>query len=344
MRPKTLFASAAVVAALGFACAAPAAHAQLFEGMSPQQIKEQIPSTIEVNAGETVTVDIGIALNASYSAEGWNVVSRGTTVSVTAPDVPGATATVPVSAGGHTATVTLVAVGGGAANPAENPAENPAPTGGSEGPQEAVRGDNTAPAGGTGAQESGEGANNGANVTHPQRQPAAPVDISAATELYFDGTIEGNVLSVKVSLSQVSELMGHVATHKEGATLRYVDINGQIIEGVEREIDKLTRTMTLTYPEGETPDNPFILEVVRGGSAEFIAVITAVNAPLEVATNPASPYAKYGADPSGADQAGASLGNSASTGSKLGPILVGAAALVLLAGALLAAVRRRRKK
>ncbi|WIM72488.1 hypothetical protein QP028_16215 [Corynebacterium suedekumii] len=43
---------------------------------------------------------------------------------------------------------------------------------------------------------------------------------------------------------------------QEGLKLRYLDVNGQIIEGVQRDIDEVARKLTLTYPEGQTPDNP----------------------------------------------------------------------------------------
>ncbi|SDL70385.1 hypothetical protein SAMN04488535_0491 [Corynebacterium mycetoides] len=233
-------------------------HAQLAPG-----------EVVEVPAGETTSVDVGIPVQVSYNAGGWVVSSAGTTVTVTAPDSPGSTAAVPASAGGYSATVTLVATGEQAAP--EPPAAPAAPA---ESAPPAARQD---------------------------RAPAAGVDTADATVLRFNGQIDGNVIRVKVSLGQAAELMRFAGTDREGATLRYLDVNGRIIEGVTREVDPAARTMTLTYPEGQTPDNPFIMEVVRDGSAaEFIAVITSTNAPVASAGTD-SPYAQFGALEPGAD-------------------------------------------
>ncbi|WP_143109666.1 hypothetical protein [Corynebacterium sp. NML130628] len=257
------------------------AHAQLPEGLDPAVIQQSIPSEIHVAAGQTTTVDTGVPLNLNYSSGGWTVVSSGTSVSVTAPDTPGATVSVPVSAGGYSATVNLVAVGSGEAvdAPAEN-AENSG-NGGGSGEQDGASGDTS------NEKERGAGSGSGTS-THEHdapaagkdRAPAKKVDTSNAKRLEFEGSIEGNSIVVKVPLSKAGQLMKYSKTDKEGATLRYVDVDGNIIEGVKRDVDVASRTLTLTYPEGETPDNPFIMEVIRDGSAaEFIAVITSKNAP-----------------------------------------------------------------
>ena len=102
--------SVAAVAALALA-SAPIAPAQLPEGVNPADVQSMIPSEVTVRVGETTTVDLGVPVDVNYSSGGWQVTSNGTQVSVTAPDTPGATASVPASAGGMTATVNLVAVG-----------------------------------------------------------------------------------------------------------------------------------------------------------------------------------------------------------------------------------------
>lgn len=122
---------------------------------------------------------------------------------------------------------------------------------------------------------------------------------------------------VKVSLRKARDLMKYANADREGAKLRYVDAQGNIIKGVKRDVDVAKRTMTLTYPEGETPDNPFIMEVVRDGKAEFIAEITATNAPAAGTEDEAQPVE---------DQGGTV--DSSSKGSSVLPLVVGGVALL----------------
>ena len=223
-------------------------------GADTRAIAQMLPSQIAVQAGETTTVDVGMPVAVNYAADGWVVASNGNTISVTAPEQAGATADVSVSAAGHTATVTLVAVNEQAVPDAED---------GVQAPPEQKEPD-TAP------------------KDNELRHPAAHVDTSTATRLEFEGEIHANTIVVKVPLSKASELLKYTNTDREGAKLRYVDINGNIIEGVQRDIDLATRTLTLTYPEGETPDNPFMMEIVRDDAVtEFIVVITSINAPVQ---------------------------------------------------------------
>ena len=280
-----------------------------------------IPSEVTVRAGETTTVDLGVPVDANYSGGGWTVTSNGTQVSVTAPDDPGATASVPASSGGMNATVNLVAVGddeeaiaddassaGGAASAGDDASGSEGGSGaresgrsGEDGDGESAgdagdtedsgdSGDSGDSAGSAGSGHSrnggGSGKSGGAagSVSHPDRTKAEEVDTSGAKRFEFDGEIDGNTLVVKVPLSRAADLMKYTKTDTEGATLRYLDVNGQVIKGVKRDVDVAKRTLTLTYPEGETPDNPFIMEVVRDGKAEFVAVITATNAPTEEAS------------------------------------------------------------
>lgn len=341
----------------------PVAGAQIPDGMSPEQIQSMVPSEISVPAGETTTVDVGVPVNVNYSAGGWTVTSSGTSVTVTAPDQPGATTSVSGSASGYSATVTLIAVGDGSADVggesggsgASGGTGGDSDTGGSgNGGQSGARdrsgGD--APAGGEAAEtddgENGSGGGAGAPaapaapaVSHPERSKAEPADSSAAKKLSFDGEIQGNQLVVKVPLNRVKDLMKYVNYDMEGATLRYVDVNGQIIEGVDRQIDKAARTMTLTYPEGETPDNPFIMEIVRDGKADFVAVITATNADVERATGDDSEN-QYGSYSEPQDQGrGVDQGTSISD---IVPLAIASVALLAALALLIVFLRRRRAR
>lgn len=332
---------AAAVAALTLA-SAPIAPAQLPEGVDPAEVQSMIPSEVSVRAGETTTVDLGVPVDVNYSSGGWQVSSSGTQVTVTAPDSPGATASVPASAGGMTATVNLVAVGAG--EPAD--ADDAAVDGGSDesagGSDNGDEGDERAEGangaggstGGAGEPEAegggGEGrrasesggtgaaAGGDAAAARADRKKAEEVDTSGAKRLAFDGEIDGNTLVVKVSLRKARDLMKYANADREGAKLRYVDGQGNIITGVERDVNVSKRTLTLTYPEGETPDSPFIMEVVRDGKAEFIAEITATNAPVaEEGDERAQPVE---------DQGGTV--DSSSKGGSVVPLVIGSVALL----------------
>ncbi len=312
--------SVAAVAALALA-SAPIAPAQLPEGVNPAEVQSMIPSEVTVRAGETTTVDLGVPVDVNYSSGGWQVTSNGTQVSVTAPDTPGATASVPASAGGMTATVNLVAVGEGEQADADDVAEGGggAAAGGSGGGSgsEGASEDSDESTGAAGEGGSGGGGGGAAAPARGDRQKAEEVDTSGAKRLAFDGEIDGNTLVVKVSLRKARDLMKYANADREGAKLRYVDAQGNIIKGVKRDVDVAKRTMTLTYPEGETPDNPFIMEVVRDGKAEFIAEITATNAPAAGTEDEAQPVE---------DQGGTV--DSSSKGSSVLPLVVGGVALL----------------
>ncbi|WP_246819787.1 hypothetical protein [Corynebacterium sp. HMSC074A01] len=322
--------SVAAVAALALA-SAPIAPAQLPEGVNPAEVQSMIPSEVTVRAGETTTVDLGVPVDVNYSSGGWQVTSNGTQVSVTAPDTPGATASVPASAGGMTATVNLVAVGEGEQADADDVAEGGggAAAGGTGGGSASEGdGENSGESAG-GAGEGGSGGEGGGGASQSSggggeaapargdRQKAEEVDTSGAKRLAFDGEIDGNTLVVKVSLRKARDLMKYANADREGAKLRYVDAQGNIIKGVKRDVDAAKRTMTLTYPEGETPDNPFIMEVVRDGKAEFIAEITATNAPAAGTEDGAQPVE---------DQGGTV--DSSSKGSSVLPLVIGGVALL----------------
>lgn len=356
MRRTRFFIPLAIAVALGAAGAdltGPGpALAQIPAGMDPAQVQHMLPSQIEVPAGQSTSVDVGVPVSVGYAAGGWSVSAAGSTVTVTAPDQPGATASVPVSAGGYSTTVTLVAVGGSAgatgAGEGEAGAHSPGPNAGGPGqpdpgrpnPGEERPEGQDSPVGSGGATSPGDV--DPAQVQHPERKPASTVNTSNAVRLNFDGTIAGNVLTVKVSLAEAQQLMQYVGMPQDGAKLRYVDVNGRIIEGVQRNIDAVSRTLTLTYPEGQTPDNPFIMEVVREDTtAEFLAVITARNTPVEAASSPDTPYAAFGSTPEHPD-GNTPAQHSGSPRSWLGPVALGVAAGVALLAAFAALARRRR--
>lgn len=347
---------------------APVAHAQLPDGMSPEEVQSMIPGEISVPAGESTTVDVGVPVDVNYSSGGWTVTSSGTSVTVSAPNQPGATAAVPASAGGYSATVNLVAVGDGSADVGGDSGESGGSSGGGSGAAAggeaagggadggASRGEGDAGSSGGGASDgraggdgqSGQPSESSADdtgggsapaVSHPPRSKAEPADDAAATKLYFDGEIQGNTIVVKVPLSRVKDLMKYASYDTEGATLRYLDVNGQVIEGVEREIDKGKRTITLTYPEGETPDNPFIMEMVRDGKADFVAVITSTNVPVEQVgdSNDDNQYGNY-ANP---DNQGRGVDETSSL-SDVVPLAIAGAALLAAIAVLIVFLRRRR--
>lgn len=282
-----------------------------------------IPSEITVPAGETTTVEVGVPVDVNYSSGGWTVTSNGTSVSVTAPDQDGATASVPASAGGYSATVTLVAVGGGADTDAEKPAaEQNRSTGGD-------RNGESAPSNG---ENDDAGAGAGA-VQRPERKQAEKADTENAKRLEFDGEIHGNEIVVKVPLRKAADLMQYASYDTSNATVRYVDVNGRIIEGVERDVDVKGRTLTLTYPEGETPDNPFIIEVVEDGAATFVAVITATNAEVERPENAGAEGDGYDGQVYEVDEG--------SSASGIAPLLIGGAALLAALALLIVFLRKR---
>ena len=335
---------------------APVANAQLPGGMSPEEIQSMIPGEISVPAGESTTVDVGVPVDVNYSSGGWTVTSSGTSVTVSAPNQPGATAAVPASAGGYSATVNLVAVGDGSADVGGDSGESGQSGQGSQsggsggGVGGAAAGGSDTPEGEGAAGSSGGGAGEGSGnqggeagsapaAAHPSRSKAEPADDVAATKLYFDGEIQDNKIVVKVPLSRVKDLMKYASYDTEGATLRYLDVNGQVIEGVERKVDKTSRTITLTYPEGETPDNPFIMEVVRDGKADFVAVITSTNVPVEKAddSNEDNQYGNY------ANQDGQGRGvDEGSSISDVVPLAIAGAALLAAIALLIVFLRRRR--
>lgn len=118
-------------------------------------------------------------------------------------------------------------------------------------------------------------------------------------------------------------------------SLQYLDVNGQIIEGVQRDIDVASRTLTLTYPEGQTPDNPFILQVVRDGKA--VLVVRLIDESRQVAQP-----RQEGQSPEGV--ARPTETNVASMGVELPVLWLSLGIIAVIAAVVAAAVIRRRRR
>ncbi|AGF72392.1 hypothetical protein [Corynebacterium halotolerans] len=309
--------------------------------MAPGAVAQQLPelpagisvpdvdlsAPISVPAGTTTSVDLGVPLQVDYRQDGWVVVSNGTGVSVTAPGEGSAQAAVPVTYAGRTATITLVA--------------EAAESGASAGPVEsAPDGEPTGDTGDTG--DTGSSAGTGTDAAdRPERAQAKPVDTADAELLNFDAVIEGRDIVVKLGIFEAADLYSRFKdTSRDGLKVRYVDTDGNIIEGVERDINAAARTMTLTYPEGQTPDNPFIIQLVRDDeAAEVIVTLTAPDA--ERAPGAASSQAGGSSDGNYAAAEGRSAGEGGWMG--MGVVTVVGAVLALVVILLLLAFRRSRR-
>lgn len=292
---------------LGAACAAalsiaPAAQA-LPAGMDPAAIQAAIASPISVAAGTTTSVSLPYPVDASYSGGGWEISASGGSATITAP-AEGGSVVVPVNAGGYSASITLVAtapqeamVGGtGDAGQPGTPGAAGGEQGGQAGNNEQPSADGAGAAEGTGGstdsdagvpqRPGGRGYATADSVTannalpevpgeKVERKPAAPADNSHAERIELDSQISDNVITAKLSITQALDLYSRFKdTDRNGVTLRYVDSSGRIIKDVKRDIDQSSRTLTLTYPAGQAPDNPFIMQLVNkdgsGVSAEVV--------------------------------------------------------------------------
>ncbi|QGU01003.1 hypothetical protein CKALI_00510 [Corynebacterium kalinowskii] len=233
-------------------------------------IQSMVGGPYSVPAGQTTTIDLGIPVTANYSGGGWSVASAGSAVTVTAP--ASGSVTVPVSAQGYNATVTLIAEEG-----AEVPTDVPADI------LESV-----APGAGAGAPGISSAPTAPSSVAAPSGSSSSEPNRAEAEQIHLNATIEGNKIVAKLSLSQAINLYNRFgSTSTDGVKLRYLDVNGNEIKGVKREIDKGSRTLTLTYPEGATPDNPFIMEAVKDGAAIAIVTLTDSAVPAVTPTDPA---------------------------------------------------------
>lgn len=233
-----------------------------------------------VPGGQTTTIDLGIPVSAGYSGGGWDVSTQGSVVTVTAP--ASGSISVPVAAQGYSATVTLIAEEGAAAP--EVP-EDLAPLLSEVAPGPEANGSEAPGSDVPGAPVSGDTATGG-TAADPERADAEQIHLAC--------TIEGNQIVAKLSLSQAMNLYNKFGnTSTEGIKLRYLTVNGDEIKGVKRKIDKGSRTLTLTYPEGQTPDNPFIMEAVKDGKSIAVVTLTDPNVsaaqPIDPAKSPSQP-------------------------------------------------------
>jgi hypothetical protein len=311
---RRVLTTAALTALLGLAPVTAAALPALPPGVNVQDI---ISGPIAVPAGQTTTVDLGVPVNVSHHAGGWSVVSSGTSVSVTAPAEGGASTVVPVSAAGYSTSLTLVAEGAPA--PAPAPVEDPvqAPT---DVPAAEPTGAPAEP-----STDGGDGADGAEEAA-----PTAPADRGTAEHIQLESVIEGNRITATLGMVQAVKLFNQFKdVSREGLSLRYLDAGGQPIEGVTREIDEVSRTLTLTYPAGQTPDNPFIMEVARDNTA--VAVVTLAD--------PRTPVAP------GAEAVDMTAVTAAEDGTRTGTLVAaGVVGLVLVVGGGLLLGRRRRTR
>ncbi|MEX3563177.1 hypothetical protein VVR46_05545 [Corynebacterium phoceense] len=290
-------AAPAILAPLGES-PVPAASAQIPEGMTPEAVQSMLATPVSVAAGQTTTVSLPVPVEASYSGGGWSVSASGGSATITAP-AEGGQVSIPVSYQGYSGTVTLVSTapenadvggtgngghGAGGSNGADNGASG---TGsGGEGTQGESGGD-----GSEGGSGSAEGTNGGAagdatggeadaNLPvvpgeKPARSAASPADDSAAEHIYLESTIKDNVITAQMGVSQAVDLYSRFKDmDRNSVTLRYIDADGNIIEGVQRDINTTARTLTLTYPEGQAPDNPFIMQLIREDGSGVVADVT----------------------------------------------------------------------
>lgn len=310
------------------------AHAQL-----PPEVEAAIAAPISVPAGQTTTVSLPVPAEANYSGDGWSVSASGTSATITAP-ADGGQISVPVSAQGMNATLTLVADGSVAqediqeeidgAEGGPNPA--PAPDPGSDKP---AQGDK-APAGNDaeGGADKPAPAKEDSNLpvvpgTKPERKPAGEANLDGAEYVNLESKIEGNTITAKMGFKQAYDLYQQFKdTQENDVTLRYLDGEGNIIQGVERDVDASSRTLTLTYPEGEAPDNPFIMQLLRNDGSGAALIVTLQDPNYQSAAENLDERQQKDPEEDG--------------GSHLGWIIGGAAAAVLIALIALVAILKRR--
>lgn len=310
------------------------AHAQL-----PPEVEAAIAAPISVPAGQTTTVSLPVPAEANYSGDGWSVSASGTSATITAP-ADGGQISVPVSAQGMNATLTLVADGAVAqediqeeidgAEGGPNPA--PAPDPGSDKP---AQGDK-APAGNDaeGGDDKPAPAKEDSNLPvvpgkKPERKPAGEANLDGAEYVNLESKIEGNTITAKMGLKQAYDLYQQFKdTQENDVTLRYLDGEGNIIQGVERDVDASSRTLTLTYPEGEAPDNPFIMQLLRNDGSGAALIVTLQDPNYQSAAENLDERQQE--EPKEDD------------GSHLGWIIGGVAAAVLIALIALVAILKRR--
>ena len=168
------------------------------------------------------------------------------------------------------------------------------------------------------------------------------VDDSHTSYVNLESTIEGQTIHAKLGLKQALDLYNRFKhLEDEGVTLRYLNAEGEFIEGVKRDIDKGSRTMTLTYPEGMEPDNPFIMQFINEDTQSAELVVTLTD-PTRENTTDVPPEQQLDSD----SATTASEESGTDTGLGAGAVIAGIAALgiiALVAGFALRRFRSNRK-
>lgn len=242
-------------------------------------------ATIPVPAGQTTTVSLPVPVDVNMAADGWTVSASGGSATVTAP-AAGGQLSVPVTYQGVTMTFLLVAdehvtgqdLNDAAANGDPESLGGPAEEAGSEGDPAlgAHRDGDSGADSGSGEREGGEAGHGQAQTPHTGRGWEG-VDDSHTEYVNLESTIEGQTITAKLGFKQALDLYNRFKhLEDDGVTLRYLNAQGEFVEGIQRDIDKASRTMTLTYPEGATPDNPFIMQFIQKESqtAELVVTLT----------------------------------------------------------------------
>ena len=317
-------------------------------------------ATIPVPAGQTTTVSLPVPVDVNMAADGWSVSASGGSATVTAPEA-GGQLSVPVSYEGMSMTILLVADADVTADELNDAAQNgdPESLGGSTpggeqggGPAGGENPEGSAPGRGDAAEgdggSAGDGAADGAGhagsgeAPHGESgnagQPAPPrtgrgwedVDTSGTSYVNLESTIDGQAITAKLGFKQALDLYNRFKhLENDGVTLRYLNAEGEFVQGVKRDIDKGSRTMTLTYPEGQEPDNPFIMQFYNKDtqSAELVVTLTDPN---QANAAEVPPEQQLGAD--GDNAAEASGDEDGSSGRNLAISVVIAAVVAVLVG------------
>lgn len=293
----------------GAKLAAATAVVAMVLAVAPAQAQD---ASVSVPAGQTSTVSLPVPVDVSYAGEGWNINASGGSATITAPP-EGGQVTVPVTYEGTTISLTLVADGSVTQEDLNNAGEDIAnggdggavlhgggagdgsgegAGGGDNGDGGSAGEDSGSGTGADGGAASDNGAQGGVPGGDPANNPAAAggVDVSQAEYINLDATIEGQTITAQMGVMQALDLYNRFKdTDEAGVTLRYLNAKGEFIKGVQRKVDKSSRTLELTYPEGQTPDNPFIMELVRDSDNAAVLVVTLTDPNKETAGDVPNP-------------------------------------------------------
>lgn len=324
----------------GAKLAAATAVVAMVLAVAPAQAQD---ASVSVPAGQTSTVSLPVPVDVSYAGEGWNINASGGSATITAPP-EGGQVTVPVTYEGTTISLTLVADGSVTQEDLNNAGEDIAnggdggavlhgggagdgsgegAGGGDNGDGGSAGEDSSSGTGADGGAASGNGTQGGVPGGDPANNPAAAggVDVSQAEYINLDATIEGQTITAQMGVMQALDLYNRFKdTDEAGVTLRYLNAKGEFIKGVKRKVDKSSRTLELTYPEGQTPDNPFIMELVRDSDNAAVLVVTLTDPNKETA----------GEVPNPDNGSGEGANADSKNGSSILPWAIGAGGVLLL--------------